>query len=364
MIRARRLRGTVLALACAALAIAACGKKGPPLPPLVLLPTPPGEFSAARRGPRVDLSFRVPNANTDRSTPADLAQVDIYAWTVPAPVSAEEVVRQGTRIGTIRVNPPPDPDEPAPETPPARTANGLDQNAVATFMETLPSELDASAYRAYVVVGVNTRGRRGALSPRIAVPLVPPPPPTAAPRIEYDEKAITVTWPAVGAEGQEGELAYTVYTAGPEGALLTSSPLTKPEFVEEKFAWDEERCYEIRSVSTVEEVRIESEPSPATCVTPHDTFAPAPPQGLVGVGSEGAVSLIWTPSGEPDLAGYLVLRAVEPSTELVPVTPAAITDTNYRDTVPAGSRATYVVVAVDKAGNRSEPSVRVTESAR
>ena len=252
MSRARRLRCAVLALACAALVTAACGKKGPPLPPLVLLPTAPGDFSVVRRGTRVDLSFRVPDANTDQSTPADLAQVDIYAWTVPAPVSAEEIVRRGTRIGTIRVNPPPDPDEPAPETPPVRAANALDQNAVATFMETLPSELDASAYRAYVAVGVNTRGRRGALSPRVAVPLLPPPPPTAAPRIEYDEKAITVTWPSVEPEADRGELAYSVYTAGPQGALLTSSPLTEPEYVEEKFAWDEERCYEVRSVATVE----------------------------------------------------------------------------------------------------------------
>ena len=40
-----------------------------------------------------------------------------------------------------------------------------------------------------------------------------------------------------------------------------------------------------------------------------------------------------------------------PGTELVPVTPAPIPDTNFRDTVPSGARVTYAVQAVDKAGN-------------
>ena len=106
------------------------------------------------------------------------------------------------------------------------------------------------------------------------------------------------------------------------------------------------------------------EPSPGHCVTLHDTFAPAAPQGLVSVGSEGTISLIWNANSEPDLAGYLVLRAVEPATDLRPVTDAPITDTNFRDTVPAGARATYAIQAVDRAGNRSQPSTPVVETAR
>jgi len=46
------------------------------------------------------------------------------------------------------------------------------------------------------------------------------------------------------------------------------------------------------------------------------------------------------------------------------VTPAPISDTNFRDTVPPDSRVTYAIQAVDAAGNRSTPSERVTETAR
>lgn len=351
----------MVALAASVVAVA-CGKKGPPLPPLVLLPNPPGDAAAVRRADRVDLTFRVPSANTDRSAPADLTHIEIYAWTVPGQVSGEQVLQRGTKVGSILVNTPKDPDAPEPKAP-APKGPGLDQNELATFSEALPSGVDPAAYRAYVAVGFNTRGRRGALSPTLAVPLVPAPPPPPAPRVTYDEKALTLEWtPVAAAEGQP--IAYAVYRPGAVPAPLTPTPLADASYSDPVVTWGEERCYEVRAVAVVESVRIESPASPPACATPTDTFAPAAPEGLVGVGSEGAISLIWTASREADLAGYLVLRAVAPATDLVPVTPAPIADTNFRDTVAGGGRVTYAVVAVDKAGNRSMPSATITETAR
>lgn len=355
------VRAALLATLAASVLATACGKKGPPLPPLVLLPDAPGDFAAVRRGDHVDLTFRVPTANTDRSTPADLARVDVYAWTVPGPVAADEVMRRGARVATIEVNKPRDPDEPEPKTPAPRGA-GLDQNQVASVSDTLTDTANPSAYRAYVAVGISTRGRRGALSPRLLVPLVPPPDAPSRPQVTYDEKAIAVSWPALpAADGVQP--GYAVYRSG-EATALTPTPLTEPSFTDTSIAWEQERCYQVRAVSTFEGVRVESAASPETCVTLHDTFAPAAPTGLVGVGSEGVISLIWNANSEADLAGYIVLRAVEPATEPAPVTPAPISDTNFRDSVPAGSRVTYAVQAVDKAGNRSLPSASITETAR
>ena len=75
------LRAFVFLLA--AVWTAACGKSGPPLPPLVRLPSPPAEFSAVRHGDAVDVDFLVPSANTDGSRPANLTRVDVYAYTGP-----------------------------------------------------------------------------------------------------------------------------------------------------------------------------------------------------------------------------------------------------------------------------------------
>ena len=342
-------------------ATTACGKKGPPLPPLLLVPVPPPELTAVRRGSQVDLTFQIPNANTDRSTPADLSHLEIYALTTSGAVTADDVIRRGERVGSLAVNKPVDPDEPAPTTP-APEPKGRSQGDRATFSEALTTEDDASAHRTYVVLGYSERGRRGEPSARIVVPLVPPPVVPEQPTIEYDEKAITVTWVPVPAS-EAGPYSYSVYRPGTP-LPATSAPLPEALFTDSAVVWDEERCYEVRSGLTLEGVRIESPASPTRCVTPHDTFAPAKPDGLVSVASEGAISLIWSANREADLAGYLVLRAIEPATELTPVSATPMTDTNFKDSVPGGARVTYAVQAVDKAGNRSEPSNTTTETAR
>ena len=359
-----RAQALLLLALAASVALVACGKKGPPLPPLVRLPAQPADVAAVRRGAAVDLTFRVPKANVDGSTPASLERIDVYAWTVPAPVDSAEVLRRGVRVGSVAVNRPPDPDK-AEETP-AKTATptGVDQDAVATISETLPAGADAMSYRTYVAVGVSTRGRRGNLSARVAVPLTALPPAPTGATLTYTEKAITVSWArAVAAEGAPA-FRYVVRKAGDTGPALTRGPIEEVRYSDSPVLWGEEKCFEIRTVAVVEGVRLESVPAAPLCVTPKDTFAPAAPDGLVGVGAEGSVSLIWTASTEADLAGYVVLRAEAPSTTLRPITPAPITDTNFRDTVPAGARMTYAVQAVDKSGNTSAASTPVTESAR
>jgi len=87
-----------------------CGKKGPPLPPLVRLPAAPGEFSVQRRGSTIAIQFAVPSGNTDGSTPADLSRVDVYGLTGPATLTPDEIVKRGARVGRTIVNPPRDPE--------------------------------------------------------------------------------------------------------------------------------------------------------------------------------------------------------------------------------------------------------------
>jgi len=80
------------ALACAlVLASAGCGKKGPPLPPLVKLPAAPGDLSAERHGDDVTVRFTVPAANTDNTKPANVERVDVYAFTGPTSTSDDDV---------------------------------------------------------------------------------------------------------------------------------------------------------------------------------------------------------------------------------------------------------------------------------
>jgi hypothetical protein len=149
---------------------------------------------------------------------------------------------------------------------------------------------------------------------------------------------------------------------------LTTPPVTTLKWSDARFEVGVEHCYALRTVATTGTLIVESALSPSACVKTRDVFAPAAPKNLAAVASEGAINLIWEANTEGDLAGYMVLRA--PAVEggkLVPITPAPIKETTFRDTkVRAGVRYAYVVVAVDTATpqNVSAQSNRVEETAR
>ena len=177
--------------------------------------------------------------------------------------------------------------------------------------------------------------------------------------------------------------AYAVYEMPPAGftppvlqpgalppypVQLTTPPVTTLKWSDARFEVGVEHCYALRTVATTGTLIVESALSPSACVKTRDVFAPAAPKNLAAVASEGAINLIWEANTEGDLAGYMVLRA--PAVEggkLVPITPAPIKETTFRDTkVRAGVRYAYVVVAVDTATpqNVSAQSNRVEETAR
>jgi predicted small lipoprotein YifL len=247
--------------------------------------------------------------------------------------------------------------------------------------------------RHYAVAGRSRRGKLGPLSRRVAIPLGTLPPAPGAPQVTYDEQRLTGSWaePAGGrrpvqeaaAEGLlearallPGSAAHTynVYAVSEAGALAAApwipanpSASSVPRLDAGAVVFGEERCFLVRTVEQHGPDSVESMASPVTCVTPRDTFPPAPPRNLAAVGAEGAINLIWEASGASDLAGYLVLRAETTGGAPQAVTPEPVRETTFRDTgVKAGVRYVYVVVALDTAQppNRSAESNRVEETAR
>jgi hypothetical protein len=405
---------SALLLLAAALSVA-CGKKGPPLPPLVKVPVAPGDLTAERRGSDVTVQFTIPATNTDNTKPANIERVVVYALTAPTSVGDDVLLKRGTVVGSVAVKAPRDPnatvdaDESEADVEPPEGL-GLDQGAVGRVADQLtpaarvPADLAPKPEktpkvddehrplvgplmtvpsRIYAGVGVNKRGKKGPISRRVAIPLVPPPPAPSAPEVNYDEKSIHVTWTPVAGDDTSilpshplgvpvPQLTYHVYEVAPheDGSgsaslplRLTTTALGQQKFEDSRMDWGRERCYAVRTLESFGDLKVESEQSDPACVTLTDTFPPAPPHGLRAVGTEGAISLIWDASTEADLAGYLVVRGTSPES-LEPVTPAPIPDTNFRDTVPTGAHYFYAVVAVDKTGNKSGPSERVDETAR
>jgi hypothetical protein len=281
----------------------------------------------------------------------------------------------------------------------------------ATDVEPLPGPLVAplesqEPMRYYYVVGVSPNGRYGPAQPFMPVPLGRTSSAPSAPVISYDEKTLTIKWtpPADARAGQPASLPdvlpsrslapespptmYDVYDVprvpevpevpgeptvpqapgnetpsvpspvnpGPLGELQLTLPIA---------ALGVERCFYVRPVDILQGYHVRGPASSTTCVTLADTFAPGPAKSLAAVASGGAINLIWEPSDAADVAGYLILRGEAPGATLTPLTPAPTSATTFVDRdVRLGVTYVYVVVAVDKAGNRSAESNRVEETAR
>jgi predicted small lipoprotein YifL len=416
-----------LLLAClVACSSAGCGKKGPPLPPLLKIPVAPGDFTVERRGADVRIQLTIPSTNTDGSKPANVERVEIYRFTGASDPSDDQLLRFGTRVATVPVKAPRNPDmttEPdEPEEEPDLKDEGLDQGSIAQLEDELgptafqpvdlqrerrsnsnsfvtgplvgPGGLVQSAI--YAAVGFNTRGRKGPLSKRMAVPLVSPPHMPSPPTITYDETAIHVAWtPEAGTapvqEPATGDMlpsrvigfpapsiAYHLYDASPTttagsntqtsplaGQLrLTQSPVAEPRYDDSRIEWGATRCYTVRTVETSGGLSLESDAPPPQCTTLVDTFPPSAPKDLQLVAGERSINLIWATNGEKDLAGYVVLRGVSPGEELERITPVPVSEATFADSVQSGLRYIYAVQAIDKAGNVSPLSNRAEETAR
>ena len=108
-------------IALLAAQLCGCGMKGPPQAPFVRVPAAVEELVVQRLGDEVSIGFTLPTTNEDRSEPASLARVDVYAMTTrprltpDRTLELEEFVEAATLVASFDVAPPPDPEDTEPE---------------------------------------------------------------------------------------------------------------------------------------------------------------------------------------------------------------------------------------------------------
>ncbi len=234
----------------------ACGKKGPPHAPLARVPATPAGIEAVRAGDDAYVWFTVPSANVSGQTPADLASVDLYAYTGIAPPTGTDLTRVAVRIGTYPVQPvlPPQPEPPAgaPAPPPVPISPGFVQGATAVLREALTPETLAPTSpqttvpaatpepdseptygplvmpssverlrRYYFVVAQSGRGRASAPTTVVSVPLQTASGAPGAPTATYTETGMALEWTApANARGAD--------SAEVDPTLLPARPLMPP----------------------------------------------------------------------------------------------------------------------------------------
>ena len=80
----------------------ACGKKGPPLAPIVHVPAAVEQIEARRRGNDVYVTVTVPAKNIDGSMPVDVGRVEVYGYTGTDAATASRFLEVATLVGDDR----------------------------------------------------------------------------------------------------------------------------------------------------------------------------------------------------------------------------------------------------------------------
>ena len=391
---------------------AACGVRGDPLPPRLIVPAPVADLSAARFGDQVYVQFTIPSADNDGAAPAGPGRVEVYARTAPpsddgTDVAFDDWLDAATLVARLEVarpagDPAADGETEGSDALPAQgdRVTVVEQLTLAALEPAALGEEDDSEEmsddpggpvagpllgpplprppaRTYVVLALSGRGRESRPSQPATVPLGPAPAPPAPPRVTYDEEQLSLAWsppPTVRLPVQRTAIAaelpsqplppprtptrYEVYAAAESAAAagahvprpLHAAPLAGTSYREAGPTLGVERCFVVRSVDEIDGVDVRSAPSEAACRELVDKFAPAAPAGLAAVAAAGGVNLAWSANAEDDVVGYLVLRGRGPDATLRPLTAEPVAATTYRDaTAEAGVSYEYAVQAVDDA---------------
>ncbi|HTM01952.1 MAG TPA: fibronectin type III domain-containing protein [Vicinamibacterales bacterium] len=224
---------SALVIACAA--AAGCGKKGPPLAPIVHVPAAVDKLTATRIGNDVYLSVTIPTQNIDTTSPADVARIEIYGVAMLTTPPRARLVEVATKVASFDVAPASRPGQATPATPPATSPPLPAQGTTVVVRDVLtPAALEpktlapvatsgsrspargasatastpassAPSYprRIYFAVAINDRNRPGPPGAPVELPLTPLPDPPAAIQVYTSApETVTVSWePSGGAVG-------------------------------------------------------------------------------------------------------------------------------------------------------------------
>jgi len=355
------------ALLAAAVAAPGCGKKGPPLAPLRVLPRPAQSVHLRQIGPDVVVETTVSLSRSDGSplgpgSAARIMKMRPSPTLKPAAVSARYLMLVFQKEAKV-----------------VASVGGAElQRAVSDGRVRF---IDRGAYDAgpgaptgapgprylYAVQVVDERGERSPLSVPLVIELTPPPKPPVTLRVTTAEREVRLSWEP-GEPGKTKEL-YNVYrrTAAQEDLPLqplNAAPLSDRSYVDTKFEYGETYRYSVRALPSPPPPLRESVSSEEVEVRPLDTYAPKAPTGLAAAAEGQAIKLYWFPNSEPDLRGYRVYRREEKG-EFRLIGEAGAAETSFADTTAArGVRYYYAVTAVDGATppNESPRSEEVSEA--
>ena len=350
----RRARA-LLVLGLAALPLAACGRKGRPVAPEARAPQAVLDLAGVVREAAIELTWTLPGRRADNTRLRQLGQarvfrVDDAGTGEPKPaLLADGRIAGYTEVASIRL------DTPGPQVEDRRV----------TFADRRGLAL-ARRYT-YVVLTSDAPGRISPPSRRVSVTFIAAPEPPAGLAAVAGDAEVRLAWRAparlVDGSAPSGDLVYEVLRAAAADATplpLPPGPVPAPALIDRGLENDRTYYYAVRAVRTFHGTTAYGAATSPVAVTPRDTTPPSPPANLAAIPSEGAVRLSWSPSPEPDVAGYVVYRAAADG-GFVRIGATRAPTTVFVDRDAPSGRHRYAVTAQDGAARPNE-SARSSEA--
>lgn len=391
------------------MALSACGKKGPPMPPPKMNPAPVADLVAAERGPRLILAFTYPKTTVSGLALPGIAAVEIWLKTglapttgEPKPVDPREFAAEAKRLTTLKgddlseaihgdrvritiplnrlpaaaTTPPTALPSSAPSTAPtsatsptptpspalsapAATSSAPKAEAKTAKAPEVTAPKPSAPPRPALWLAVRTVSTRGDQSPYSnQATLIPAPAPASPQDLEAKPEAtgIALSWKDDAKDIRGLRVYRRLSSEHSYGLPLAMVDVGKNTYLDKSAEFGQRYTYTVVAVSAAS-LLVESAVGGEVEVDYQDRFPPPVPQRLVALPTAKQVRLLWEASQAEDLLGYLVERRTAGSENWERLTAKPEGSTQYDDrSVKPGASYEYRVLAVDASGNASAPS--------
>jgi|CXWL01.1.fsa_nt_gi hypothetical protein len=387
--------GALLLATFAALSLAACGKRGNPLPPIRLIPANTTDLTLLQRGNELTLDFAYPTATVAGTALPPLQSIEVFEVRQPVVLGkplptltprdftglAQSILTlrgpelanatSGDRLSvriqmagplpSVPTAPPTAPTATPPTPTPAATPETA---AAATAAEPAPSPAETASTPAgpkielctYAVKLTPEGGEPSAFSNLARLIPRQPPAPPAGVAVAATADGIELTWQAASpADAIQSYLVYRRPAVSRGWGKPIGSPAATATAYEDKTATYGQRYIYALSAAAQKDPLIESALSAEREISYEDRFAPPTPTGLVALGESGQARLRWEPSAATDVKGYLLYRR-DPGGDWRAINEEAIPGVEFRDVgLVSGLTYEYRLLAVDQVGNQGAP---------
>jgi len=337
-----------------------CGKRKPPLPPLERIQQRV-EISGFQRGNVITLVWSLPVRNASDKSTLNIARADIYRLIEPLntslALSEEEFATNSTLISTLPI-----------------TDADFEQKQI-TYNDILEFANQSIRLR-YAIRFANASGQKAAFSNFLLIePIAKVASSPASLNSTILEQSIKLDWiaPNQNVDGTKPAniLGYNIYRADSNTdipVLLNPYPITDMNFNDKNFEFEKAYEYFVRTVSLGSNGEpVESLDSNKIEVKPKDMFAPSPPSALTIAAAPNNLSIFFAVNVEKDVVGYNIFRSTnpnQPKSEWMLITKEILLSNTFQDfAIESEKTYYYYITAIDRAGNISQPSEVISETA-